>query len=86
MCRRACRHPVRFVRGAVHLICAAGGLAAVFSVGLAAAVRARKCRQCWRASLLAPVLLMLLKLTADPEKGSIEYWSLGSPNDPRCGG
>ncbi len=63
----------------------AGGLAAVFlSLGLAAAAPGRSKMSLVLAGIavhaLAQTLLMLLKLTADPEKelASIEYWIMGS--------
>lgn len=67
-------------------VCAfAGGLAAVFlSLGLAAAAPGRSKMNLVLAGIavhaLAQTLLMLLKLTADPEKelASIEYWIMGS--------
>lgn len=67
-------------------VCAfAGGLAAVFlSLGLAAAAPGRSKMSLVLAGIavhaLAQTLLMLLKLTADPEKelASIEYWIMGS--------
>ena len=67
-------------------VCAfAGGLAAVFlSLGLAATAPGRSKMNLVLAGIavhaLAQTLLMLLKLTADPEKelASIEYWIMGS--------
>ncbi len=67
-------------------VCAfAGGLAAVFlSLELAAAAPGRSKMSLVLAGIavhaLAQTLLMLLKLTADPEKelASIEYWIMGS--------
>ena len=67
-------------------VCAfASGLAAVFlSLGLAAAAPGRSKMNLVLAGIavhaLAQTLLMLLKLTADPEKelASIEYWIMGS--------
>lgn len=67
-------------------VCAfAGGLAAVFlALGLAAAVPRQSKVSLVLAGIavhsLAQTLLMLLKLTADPEKelASIEYWIMGS--------
>ena len=67
-------------------VCAfAGGLVAVFlSLGLAAAAPGRSKMNLVLAGIavhaLAQTLLMLLKLTADPEKelASIEYWIMGS--------
>ena len=67
-------------------VCAfAGGLAAVFlSLGLAAAAPGRSKMNLVLAGIavhaLAQTLLMLIKLTADPEKelASIEYWIMGS--------
>ena len=67
-------------------VCAfAGGLAAVFlSLGLAAAAPGRSKMSLVLAGIavhaLAQTLLMLLNLTADPEKelASIEYWIMGS--------
>lgn len=67
-------------------VCAfAGGLAAVFlSLGLAAAAPGHSKMSLVLAGIavhaLAQTLLMLLKLTADPEKelASIEYWIMGS--------
>lgn len=63
----------------------AGGLAAVFlALGLAAAVPRQSKVSLVLAGIavhsLAQTLLMLLKLTADPEKelASIEYWIMGS--------
>ena len=63
----------------------AGGLAAVFlSLGLAAAAPGRSKMNLVLAGIavhaLAQTLLMLLKLTADPEKelASSEYWIMGS--------
>ena len=62
-------------------VCAfAGGLAAVFlSLGLAAAAPGRSKMNLVLAGI-AVHALMLLKLTADPEKelASIEYWIMGS--------
>jgi iron complex transport system permease protein len=75
-------------------VCAfAGGLAAVFlSLGLAAAAPGRSKMSLVLAGIavhaLAQTLLMLLKLTADPEKelASIEYWIMGSGRrDPQPG-
>ena len=74
-------------------VCAfAGGLAAVFlSLGLAAAAPGRSKMSLVLAGIavhaLAQTLLMLLKLTADPEKelASIEYWIMGSLAAAGCG-
>ena len=70
-------------------VCAfAGGLAAVFlSLGLAAAAPGRSKMSLVLAGIavhaLAQTLLMLLKLTADPERQlpAIEFWTMGSLAD-----
>lgn len=77
---------ILFVSSGGTTVCAfAGGLAAVFlSLGLAATAPGRSKMNLVLAGIavhaLAQTLLMLLKLTADPEKelASIEYWIMGS--------
>ena len=76
---------ILFVSSGTPVCAFAGGLAAVFlSLGLAAAAPGRSKMNLVLAGIavhaLAQTLLMLLKLTADPEKelASIEYWIMGS--------